>query len=103
MVTTLVSSFLVLHSLAEFKMLCMTFKVSFGWMLGSSKNMLDATLSKKIHLAVGTITIVEVGYLLLPSYCRQHPGFALKPVCNLIFVNAAIFLSFLWFDVLMRW
>lgn len=66
---------IVFQSLAEFKMLSMTIKVSFGWMLGSSKNMLDATLLKQIHFAVGTVTIVEFilvlwNYIFLLCFCK---------------------------------
>ncbi len=53
---------LVFQSLAEFKMLNMSIKVSFGWMLGSSKNTIDATLLRQIQLAVGTVAILEVRY-----------------------------------------
>ena len=52
---------LVFQSLAEFKMLNMSIKVSFGWMLGSSKNMIDAPLLRRIQLAVGIVTFLEVG------------------------------------------
>jgi RecG-like helicase len=52
----------VFQSLAEFKMLNMSIKVSFGWMLGSSKNTIDATLLRQIQLAVGTVAILEVRY-----------------------------------------
>jgi hypothetical protein len=51
---------LVFQSLAEFKMLDMSIKVSFGWMLGSSKNVMDATLLRQIQLVVGTVTFLEV-------------------------------------------
>lgn len=48
------------QSLAEFKMLGMTLKVSFGWMIGSSKSMLDGVLLKRINFAVGILSIIEV-------------------------------------------
>jgi hypothetical protein len=53
---------LVFQSLAEFKILNMSIKVSFGWMLGSSKNVIDITLLRRIQLAVGTVAILEVRY-----------------------------------------
>ena len=55
--------FLVFQSIAEFKMLNMSIKVSFGWMLGSSKNVIDITLLRRIQLAVGIVAIIEVRYL----------------------------------------
>ena len=53
---------IVFQSFAEFKMLNMSIKVSFGWMLGSSKNMIDITLLRRIQLAVGIVSIIEVHY-----------------------------------------
>ena len=51
---------LVFQSFAEFKMLNMSIKVSFGWMLGSSKNMIDGTLLRQIKYSVGIVAILEV-------------------------------------------
>ena len=48
------------QSFAEFKMLNMSIKVSFGWMLGSSKNMIDGTLLRQIKYSVGIVAILEV-------------------------------------------
>lgn len=54
--------FVVFQSLAEFKMLNMSVKVSFGWMLGSSKNVIDSMLLRQIKLVVGMVAILEVNY-----------------------------------------
>lgn len=66
---------IVFQSLAEFKMLDMSIKVSFGWMLGSSKNVMDATLLRQIQLVVGTVTFLELvlslwNHILLLCICK---------------------------------
>lgn len=55
---------IAIQSLAEFKMIGMTSKVSFGWMIGSSKSMLDGRLLKQINLAVRILSILEIVFLV---------------------------------------
>ena len=41
-------------------MMSMSIRVSYGWMLGSSKNKADDTLSRQIQLFVGLCVLLEV-------------------------------------------
>ncbi|XP_028400119.1 integral membrane protein GPR180-like [Dendronephthya gigantea] len=73
--TYLIFVAIVFQSLAEFKMLNMSVKVSFGWMLGSSKNVMDSRLLRQIQLVVGTVAILEFvltiwNNVLLLSVCK---------------------------------
>lgn len=72
------------QSLAEFKMLGMTLKVSFGWMIGSSKSMLDGVLLKRINFAVGILSIIEI-VLLLWNYVF------LLCICKFLVVGVVVF------------
>ena len=49
-------------------MLKMSIKVSFGWMLGSSKNMIDETLLRQIKYSVGIVAVLEVHVELSPTF-----------------------------------
>ncbi|XP_046851810.1 integral membrane protein GPR180-like [Xenia sp. Carnegie-2017] len=51
---------IVFQCLAEYKMMSMSIRVSYGWMLGSSKNKADDTLSRQIQLFVGICVLLEI-------------------------------------------